>query len=59
MKCDKHNCAFIFKELEHGKSIQVCPECDKERYLRAKEMFRGVGIKSTCPFCKQEMPTIF
>ena len=46
-KCKKHDCRYETRKMEHGKTMQVCPECEREQLDKFKEMF---GIKEESTF---------
>ena len=41
-KCKKHDCYYEIRQMEHGKTMYVCPQCEKEQMDKFKELF---GIK--------------
>lgn len=43
-KCEKHQCGYKVRQMEHGKTMYVCPECEKEQMEKFKKMF---GISGT------------
>lgn len=38
-KCEKHNCFYKTKQMEQGKTMYFCPECEKEQVDKIKNMF--------------------
>jgi hypothetical protein len=40
MDCEKHNCNFTRIELEHGKTLDVCKECERERLQKFEGLFK-------------------
>lgn len=43
-KCEKHKCVYEMRKMEHGKTMYVCPECEKERMEKFKKMFWDSGV---------------
>lgn len=48
MKCEKHNCWYETRQMEHGKTMQVCPECEKEQREKIAKFF-GFTDRNTKP----------
>lgn len=47
-KCDKHDCRYEIRQMERGKTMHVCPECEKEQMDKFRKMF-GFTDKSAEP----------
>ena len=43
-KCEKHDCGYEIRQAEHGKTIYVCHECEKERIDKLKKLFGSSGV---------------
>jgi hypothetical protein len=41
--CEKHNSDLTSRASEHGKTIDVCEECEQEKY----DLFRDVFLEDT------------
>ena len=39
MDCEKHNRNFVRTELEHGKTLDVCPDCEQEKLKMFENLF--------------------
>lgn len=48
MKCEKHNRRYETRQMGHGKTMHVCPECEQERIEKFAKMF-GFDDKNTKP----------
>jgi len=42
MDCEKHNCNFTRIELERGKTLDVCKECQRERLKVFEDLFEDL-----------------
>ena len=38
-KCKEHDCHYEIRQMEQGKTVYVCPKCEKERMDKLKNMF--------------------
>lgn len=40
-KCEKHNCGYEIRQMEHGKTMYVCPKCEREQIDMIRKFFVG------------------
>ena len=43
-RCEKHDRRHEIRQMEHGKTMYVCPECENERIDKFKKLFGVSGI---------------
>ena len=44
MKCTVHDCEYVWKDVERGKTVQVCPMCEEEDGQFLKEAFKDTPM---------------
>lgn len=37
-RCEKHDCRYEIRQMERGKTMPVCPKCEKEQIDKFREM---------------------
>ena len=38
-KCEKHDCVYEVRQMDRGKTMYVCPECEIEQVEKIRKMF--------------------